>query len=232
MQDTPAAAGGVPFWTRSSTIRVLFATLSVVGIIAASAGTACKGAGQLPQGKRARLQMSAALREQLTALGQTAEQEGVRTFRQKAEQGDADAQYSLGVSYREGKGVDRDYAQAVAWWRKAAGRGHASAQGALGFMYASGQGISKDYAQAVQWYRRAADQGIARAQFNLGVMYSRGQGVLQDDIEAHKWRNLAAAVPESAAARDRLAQDMTPAQIAEAERRSQEWTAAFENRQQ
>jgi hypothetical protein len=99
-------------------------------------------------------------------------------------------------------------------------------------MYASGQGISKDYAQAVQWYRRAADQGIARAQFNLGVMYSRGQGVLQDYIEAHKWMNLAAAVPESAAARDRLAQDMTPAQIAEAERRSQEWTAAFENRQQ
>ena len=231
MHGTPAAAGGVPPWTRSRTIRVLFATLSVAGIIGASAGTACREAGRQPQGKSSRLQADAALREQVRTLGQTAEQEGVRTLRQKAEQGDADAQYSLGVSYRDGKGVDRDYAQAVTWWRKAAGQGHASAQAALGFMYASGQGISKDDAQAVEWYRRAADQGIARAQFNLGVMYSRGQGILQDYIEAHKWMNLAAAVPESAAARDRLAQQMTPAQIAEAERRAYEWRAAFEIRQ-
>ena len=61
-------------------------------------------------------------------------------------------------------------------------------------------------------------------------MYGKGQGVSQDYIEAHKWMNLAATLEESAAARDRLAQKMTPAQIAEAERRAQEWTAAFEKR--
>jgi hypothetical protein len=99
-------------------------------------------------------------------------------------------------------------------------------------MYANGQGVSEDAAQAVVWYRKAADQGVARAQFNLGVMYGRGQGVSQDYIEAHKWMTLAAALEESAAARDRLAQQMTPAQIAEAQRRAQEWTAAFEKRKQ
>jgi hypothetical protein len=154
----------------------------------------------------------------------------VQQLRRKAELGDADAQYSLGVSYREGKGVDRDYAQAVVCWRRSAGQGHASAQSALGFMYASGQGISKDDARAVEWYRRAAEQGIARAQFNLGVLYGQGQGVAQDHVEAYKWMSLAAALEESAAARDRLAQQMTAAQIAEAERRAREWTAAFEKR--
>jgi hypothetical protein len=39
---------------------------------------------------------------------------------------------------------------------------------------------------------------------------------------------LAATLEESAAARGRLVQQMTPAQIAEAQRRAQEWTAAFE----
>ncbi len=173
---------------------------------------------------------SVRLREQLTTLGRTAEQEGLQKLRQKARQGDTDAQYSLGVSYREGKGVDRDYAQAVTWWRRSAGQGHARAQSALGFMYANGQGVSEDYAQAVEWYRRAVEQGIARAQFNLGALYGQGQGVAQDHVEAYKWMSLAARLEESAAARDRLAQQMTPAQIAEAQRRTQEWTAAIQMR--
>ena len=143
MRDTPATAGGVPPRTRSRTIRVRLATLSVVGIIAVSAGTSCRGAAQPPQGKQSRLQASAALREQVKSLGQPAEQGDARTFRRNAEQGDAVAQFSLGVSYREGKGVPRDYAQAVSWWRKSAGQGYASAQSALGFMYANGQGVPR-----------------------------------------------------------------------------------------
>jgi TPR repeat protein len=209
---------------------VLLGTLSVAGIIATTAGTGCEDAPRTPQGTRAALQESVRLREQLRMLDRTEEREVAQELRRTAELGDADAQYRLGVSYRDGKGVDRDCAQAVAWWRKAAGQGHARAQSALGFMYANGQGISRDYAQAVAWYRRAAEQGVARAQFNLGVMYSRGRGVARDDVEAYKWMSLAAPLEESAAARDRLAQDMTPAQIAEAERRAQEWTAAFKKR--
>ena len=230
MPDTPAADGGVPLWTRSRTSRVLLATLSVVGIIATTAGTGCRNAPRTPRETQAALQESVRLREQLTTLGRTAEQEGLQKRRQKARQGDTDAQYSLGVSYREGKGVDRDYAQAVTWWRRSAGQGHARAQSALGFMYANGQGVSEDYAQAVEWYRRAVGQGIARAQFNLGALYGQGQGVAQDHVEAYKWMSLAARLEESAAARDRLAQQMTPAQIAEAQRRTQEWTAAIQMR--
>ena len=126
--------------------------------------------------------------------------------------------------------MPRDYAQAVAWWRKAGGQGHASAQSALGFMYANGQGVSKDDARAVEWYRKAADQGVMRAQFNLGVMYGTGQGVPQDYIEAYKWMTLAASLQESAAARDRLAQLMTPSPNRGGTETGAGWTAAFEKR--
>ena len=57
---------------------------------------------------------------------------------QAAEQGDADAQYNLGVMYANGRGVRQDDAQAVQWYRKAAEQGDAEAQFNLGVMYADG----------------------------------------------------------------------------------------------
>ena len=76
--------------------------------------------------------------------------------------------------YANGRGVDKDDAEAVKWFRLAADQGYAAAQCNLGVMYANGQGIiNKDEAEAVKWYRLAADQGYALAQYNLGVMYAQ-----------------------------------------------------------
>ena len=44
------------------------------------------------------------------------------------DQGDADAQYNLGVLYSKGWGVPQDRAESVKWYRKAAHRGDATAQ--------------------------------------------------------------------------------------------------------
>src|SRR2546423_5057026 len=49
-----------------------------------------------------------------------------------AEQGDAAAQYHLGMLYIQGKGVSQDYAEAVQWWRRAAEQSHVQAQAILG----------------------------------------------------------------------------------------------------
>lgn len=56
-------------------------------------------------------------------------------------------------------------------------------------------------------------------------MYEKGQGVRQDFVQAHMWYNLSAADGEkrAAEARDALAKQMTPAQIAEAQRLAREW---------
>ena len=102
-------------------------------------------------------------------------------WRAFADQGDASAQYNLGVMYEHGQGVPRNYSAALAWFRKAAAQSHAGAQYNVGVMYADGLGVSRNFATAVTWYREAADQGYASAQSSLGVMYALGKGVPQDD---------------------------------------------------
>ncbi len=82
-----------------------------------------------------------------------------------------------------------------------------------------------DYATALRIFRQLADQGNAAAQFNLGVMYDEGQGVPQDYTQAHMWYNLSAAKDNKIARKNRhiLAKQMTPAQIAEAQKLAREW---------
>ncbi len=149
----------------------------------------------------------------------------LRIFRKLADQGDAHAQTNLGIMYGNGQGVPQDFAEAVKWYRKAADQGIAKAQNNLGPMYAKGQGVTHDYGAAVRWFREAADQGIADAQNSLGVMYQKGQGVPQDYVQAHMWYNLAAAqgIKLARKNRDLLAKQMTPAQIAVAQKLAREW---------
>ena len=47
----------------------------------------------------------------------------IREFRPLAEAGNAWAQYNLGVMYRNGKGVPKDYAEALKWYRLSAAQG-------------------------------------------------------------------------------------------------------------
>ncbi len=146
----------------------------------------------------------------------------------EAEQGDADAQFLLGLMYADGKGVLQDDKQAVNWYRKAAEQGDARAQFLLGLMYADGIGVLQDDKQAVNWVRKAAEQGFAAAQFNLGVMYANGKGVLQDYTMAHMWLNLAGAngSEDGRKNRDIIAKKMTQSQIEKAQRLASDWMAA------
>ena len=148
--------------------------------------------------------------------------------RNAADQGNASAQFNLGVMYADGQGVPQDHGEAAKWYRKAADQGNASAQFNLGVVYANGQGAPQDYGEAAKWYRKAADQGNASAQFNLGVVYANGQGAPQDYVLAYMWINLAAAASTDtekkvAEARDSIASKMTPEQVADAQRLAREW---------
>jgi uncharacterized protein len=117
----------------------------------------------------------------------------LRLLRPLAEQGEANAQYNLGLMFDNGQGVPQDYATAVIWYRKAAEQGHAAAQYNLGLIFANGgRGAPQDYATAASWYRKAAERGNAAAQYNLGVMYAQGQGVSKDYAAAANWYRKAA----------------------------------------
>ncbi len=118
-----------------------------------------------------------------------------------------------------------DYATALKEWRVLAEQGNAEAQYGLGVMYRDSRGVPQDYEQALHWYSKAAAQGLAYAQVSLGVAYAKGEGVPQDYVQAHLWFNLATAQGNKTArkVRDKLAERMTPAQLAKAERLAREW---------
>jgi TPR repeat protein len=67
----------------------------------------------------------------------------VKWYRQAAAQGDAVAQYNLGIMYAKGEGVPRDDVEAVKWYQQVAARGYAGAQYSLGVMYAKGEGVPR-----------------------------------------------------------------------------------------
>jgi uncharacterized protein len=115
--------------------------------------------------------------------------------------------------------------ESVKWARKAADQGNADAEGGLGELYGAGRGVLQDHAEAAKWLRKAADQGNANAQYDLGIAYFKGLGVPQDYAIAYMWLNLGAAGGNKDAAkfRDALTANMTPAQIAAAQRLAREW---------
>ena len=83
----------------------------------------------------------------------------LRQWKPLAEQGEAVAQYNLGVMYDNGYGVPQDYKEAVKWYRLAAEQGEAVAQYNLGLMYANGRGVPQDAPTAYMWFNIAAASG-------------------------------------------------------------------------
>ena len=82
----------------------------------------------------------------------------------------------------------------------------------------------EDYATALREWQPLAEQGDAEAQGSLGVMYSSGRGVPKDDVYAHMWANIAASggVEYMVAYQDVVELEMTPSQIAEAQKLARE----------
>lgn len=110
----------------------------------------------------------------------------------KAAQGNAEAQFKLGVRYHYGEGVSQNYSESLKWFQKAADQNYAPAQSEMGYMHEQGHGTAVNYDEALKWYRKAAEQGLAMGQNNLGAMYDMGRGLPQNPAEAAKWFRKAA----------------------------------------
>jgi TPR repeat protein len=161
------------------------------------------------------------------ALARSADRPGLN---QRAMAGEGEAQFKLGEIYDIGQGAPQDFAQSLKWYDRAARRGNVGARRNLGVMFHAAKGVAQNYAEAAKWLRLAADQGDGEAQMILGGMHERGQGMARDLLGAHMWLNLAGAHGKKAARerRDKLAEAMTPAQIARAQSLARQWTAAHD----
>jgi len=149
-----------------------------------------------------------------------------RWYRQAAEKGDARAAARLAFMLRLGIGGKRDLAEALKWYRSSAEAGASLGQAGLGFMYLEGAAaLKRDPAEAAKWFQKAADQGDAQARLSLGTLYENGDGMKKDLVRAYVWYALGAfddgeygpeVFDRAKAGRDRVAQHLTAAEIAEA----------------
>jgi len=93
-------------------------------------------------------------------------------------------------------------------------------------------GEQPEIVEAIDWFRLKANSGEPGAQYALEIVYADGRCVPQDNIEAYKWLSLAAAAlspPPGAHVDSQLsliASQMTPEQLAEAERLVNRWKPA------
>ena len=110
----------------------------------------------------------------LSAVNQGNYAAALRLWKPLADQGNAAAQFNLGVMYNSGDGVPEDDVEAVKWYRKAADQGNAAAQFNLGVMYSSGEGVPEDLVQAYSWINLAAAKGYNKA--------SEGKEILVKDM--------------------------------------------------
>ena len=92
-----------------------------------------------------------------------------RCFREKAEAGDAAAQWWLGASYQYGVGAEKNHRQALHWYRLAARQGSQPAQDMLQAL--SGQARER---QLEQHLLEHAEQGDAQAQYEVGRRFWNG----------------------------------------------------------
>jgi len=112
----------------------------------------------------------------------------------RAQQGDAFAQFYLGINYEHGQGVPQDKAKALEWITKSANLGFAEAQRDLASRYYFGcERVPQNYVLAAEWYTKAAKQGNRSAQYSLAGLYLIGTGVIENRALAKEWLEKAAA---------------------------------------
>ncbi len=122
------------------------------------------------------------------------EAEPLKSYGKAAEQGDALAQFKLGLMYDIGRGVPQDGGAAVKWYRRAAEQGHAKAQYLLGGWFRNGFRVPKDPVRAQMWL--------------ILAVKNSPPGRPREYMAAN---------------RDKFARDLTPAQLTEAQRLAREW---------
>ena len=122
----------------------------------------------------------------LLLIGLVAASGCTQTFKKThalAEQGDAEAQFNLGMMYDEGDGVTQDFIQAIKWHTKAAEQGHVDAPLHIGFIYSGRQDFPQDRVKAREWYIKASQAGNTRAEHILGLMLLH----IGDNAEGREW---------------------------------------------
>ena len=112
----------------------------------------------------------------------------IKLWQGPAAAGNADAQFNLGMAYKNGLGVTADLARAEELFRKSATQGHVDAGDQYGLLLFQ----TNRRREALPWLETAAEHGEERAQYVLGTARYNGDFVPKDWIMAYALMSSAA----------------------------------------
>lgn len=112
--------------------------------------------------------------------------ESNKWFLEAAKQGNAIAQFQIGLKYEIGRGVKKSAKEAARWYMKSASKNNVDALYKLGCCYYYGDGVRIDNHAAWRCFKKASELGDTWASYMLGRCYFCGHGVEEDEAEAVK----------------------------------------------
>lgn len=118
-------------------------------------------------------------------------------FRERADAGDPEAQYRMGLAYLERENLGR----ARRWLQRAVEAGYGDAAFELGRMHLEGVGVPPSPADALPWFARGAESGSAAAMCRLAEMKFTRRGTEVDEDAARDWLLASARAGHPAALR-------------------------------
>ena len=110
----------------------------------------------------------------------------------RADAGDFEAQFELGLMHRRGDGIPQSRSEALKWYSLAASSDHAGALNNLALMISNGDGVSRDQKKAAELFTKAADLGSEVAMYNLALHYFEGSGVKRSIKKSQSYMRKAA----------------------------------------
>ena len=113
------------------------------------------------------------------------EDEHMAQYREAAEQGDAEAQYQLGLGYVTSLDFEPNPAEALNWWRKAAVQQHPESLFTLGMWYLWRHLTGGD--EALSFYKYALEHWSKNARSYFGVTSLFELDIPQEDKDADTW---------------------------------------------
>ena len=134
-----------------------------------------------------------------------------------AQDGDASAQFYVGVLYAFGYGVELNESTAADWFELSAAQGNAKAQFNAGRAYYKGVGRQIDLAKALAYFEASARQCLAESQAITAGFYWSGKGAEKSKPLGYAWALIAYETGEQPAAATLVA--YMPTEMSEDEQR-------------
>ena len=108
-------------------------------------------------------------------------------FMKSADQGYPNALHQIGIMYRDGLGVARDFQKMTVFLEKASNLGFVPSLNLLADIYFQGKLVPKNDKKAFELYLKAAELGNGRCQYQVAIMYQDGSGTELNTEKADQW---------------------------------------------